>query len=604
MNQIIYNILNQLELLSISMTHPRKMVQKKGDKSENSSQKNHNKQHTEPTLFVSPPSESLSCPLHKELFKNPVIARCGHTFCRKCIEKYLSSKEECPIDKSPLQKEFLFPNLAVAGQIDDLLLHCKYGLKKKKKKGWIIDKDGCPEHIKIGQRKIHEDSCLYAPAICPYCEENTVLRRMNLEEHIKTCQSIPCPQKQAGCKFQGTKDEVDKHILTCGYENIKEYIHKNQEIIQALQQKLNEKEKENTGIQFQIESVNSKYETLLSHIEEKNTRLEAQVRFLTASIDETQKHMSDMQLELTQLRKAFPARYFDQGNSDAGENAPPSQFDVKCIGTFERHTGPVWCLAISHNVLVSGSSDMTLKVWDLSGATFKYKKTLEGHNGIVHTVVFLGRDIISGSDDKTIKVWNVDTGECTRTLTAHDNTVCAILIVGGYMFSGSYNHIKVWDTDNYKVVRNLTGHNHWVRALTTAGGFLYSGSYNAIKVWDLQTFEMKLNIPCHYGSIYSMVPYGRYLFCATYENTISVWDLETHQIVNELRGHRGAVYAVCICGGRLFSGSYDNTVKIWSLDTFKMVQTLVRHTSSIDAIVASNGYVFTGSADNSIKAWK
>ena len=92
-------------------------------------------------------------------------------------------------------------------------------------------------------------------------------------------------------------------------------------------------------------------------------------------------------------------------------------------------------------MLISGSSDSTVKVWEL--ATSECKQTLRGHEGIVHAVALHNRHVISGSSDKLIKVWDLDTGKCIRTLTEHENTVCSLVVAGGYIFSGSYTEIKV-----------------------------------------------------------------------------------------------------------------------------------------------------------------
>jgi WD40 repeat protein len=112
--------------------------------------------------------------------------------------------------------------------------------------------------------------------------------------------------------------------------------------------------------------------------------------------------------------------------------------------------------------------------------------TLTGHEGIVHGVGLNfhhgKRHVISGSSDKNVKVWDLTTGRCIRTLAQHDNTVCSVVVAGGFIYSGSFAEIKIWDGDTYQEVTTLRGHNHWVRAIVVRDGVLYSGSYNAIMV--------------------------------------------------------------------------------------------------------------------------
>jgi hypothetical protein len=99
-----------------------------------------------PLTFVREPSTSLICPIHKGLFIHPVIAPCGHSFCFKCIERYVedlshSRIPECPLDNTPIKSmDNFIPNLAVAGQINDLLVYCKYALKfNSSEERWVPD---------------------------------------------------------------------------------------------------------------------------------------------------------------------------------------------------------------------------------------------------------------------------------------------------------------------------------------------------------------------------------------------------------------------------------------------------------------------------------
>lgn len=50
-------------------------------------------------------------------------------------------------------------------------------------------------------------------------------------------------------------------------------------------------------------------------------------------------------------------------------------------------------------------------------------RTLVGHTGGVWSSQMAGNVIISGSTDRTLKVWNAETGQCTHTLYGHTSTV-------------------------------------------------------------------------------------------------------------------------------------------------------------------------------------
>jgi WD40 repeat protein len=57
--------------------------------------------------------------------------------------------------------------------------------------------------------------------------------------------------------------------------------------------------------------------------------------------------------------------------------------------------------------VVTGSSDNTARVWDLTGAT-PVATALEGHRGAVNSVAFSpdGKRVVAGSDDNTVQVWD------------------------------------------------------------------------------------------------------------------------------------------------------------------------------------------------------
>ena len=160
----------------------------------------------QPTKYVSEPSP-LVCPVCKKVFSQPIISvKCGHTFCRTCIEELIRDGRTCPLDDQACDSGQLVLNRAIVGQLEDLQIYCQHGLRPSGSPGggsgqieYERDPEGCPEVVKIGERDKHEDTCLFAWVECPVGKERcSLIRRMKLEEHIEGCNQNPCPYSDFG----------------------------------------------------------------------------------------------------------------------------------------------------------------------------------------------------------------------------------------------------------------------------------------------------------------------------------------------------------------------------------------------------------------------
>ncbi|KAJ8078518.1 hypothetical protein PM082_012801 [Marasmius tenuissimus] len=94
-------------------------------------------------------------------------------------------------------------------------------------------------------------------------------------------------------------------------------------------------------------------------------------------------------------------------------------------------------------VLISGSLDNTIKVWDIE--TGKTVRTFFGHIEGVWGVAADKMRLVSASHDRTIKVWNREDGKCISTLVGHAGAVSCIALGEDKLISGSDDHtVKVW----------------------------------------------------------------------------------------------------------------------------------------------------------------
>ena len=96
-----------------------------------------------------------------------------------------------------------------------------------------------------------------------------------------------------------------------------------------------------------------------------------------------------------------------------------------------QHTGYIWCLCNINieskggdNVLITGSKDKTLKIWDLKRR--RCKCTLTGHTNTVYCILAHSSGyLLTGSENSTVRVWDIniitegDMGNKTYSPIAH-----------------------------------------------------------------------------------------------------------------------------------------------------------------------------------------
>jgi hypothetical protein len=114
--------------------------------------------------------------------------------------------------------------------------------------------------------------------------------------------------------------------------------------------------------------------------------------------------------------------------------------------SFAGHTDCVNALCVlPDGRLVSGSWDMTVRVWRLS--TGACEAVLHGHTDRVWFLAALpdGR-LASGSLDMTVRVWHPSTGSCEAALHGHtDGVECVAVLSDGRLAAGSVDgSVRLW----------------------------------------------------------------------------------------------------------------------------------------------------------------
>lgn len=84
-----------------------------------------------------------------------------------------------------------------------------------------------------------------------------------------------------------------------------------------------------------------------------------------------------------------------------------SESSYACVMTLRDHDDEISCIAVHGNMMLSGSHDKTIRVWDTSTSSYTCKRTMEGHSDKVLSLTIQENMLISGSDDKSIRMWKI-----------------------------------------------------------------------------------------------------------------------------------------------------------------------------------------------------
>ncbi|MCT7952883.1 serine/threonine protein kinase [Ancylothrix sp. C2] len=303
---------------------------------------------------------------------------------------------------------------------------------------------------------------------------------------------------------------------------------------------------------------------------------------------------------------------------------PPRSAPVtwRRINILKGHSRYVNAVAFSPlgNLLASGSSDKTIKLWQLDNG--KLLATFTGHSDDVNSLAFSpeGQYLASGSLDRTIKLWQLDTGKLLGTFAGHSDSVLSVAFSPGGQFlaSGSWDKtVKVIHLPTGKLLYTLGGHGAGVRtvAFSPDGKILASGCWDkTINLWKMENGELLETLGGHLDPVSSLAfsPRSVTLVSGSEDKTIKIWQFdkrgELTAPTRTLAGHSNWVNTVSINPRSpiLASGSRDKTIKLWHLQSGQLLQTLSGESYTVNAVIFSpdGQTLVSGSEDKTIKIWR
>jgi WD40 repeat protein len=279
----------------------------------------------------------------------------------------------------------------------------------------------------------------------------------------------------------------------------------------------------------------------------------------------------------------------------------------RAVQTLEGHYGRVRALAVVDRCRVASVSGNSILVWDLSAEGPR----VSGHSDWVRTVAALdSKRTVSGSTDKTLRVWDVETGESIRVMEGHDEQVRALVALpNDRIASGSADRtVRVWDANSGKELEILVGHTGWINALTVIGsGQVVSASADSkLRLWNVDTGQSVRIYKGHSQWVRSVATLdaGRFI-SGSADRNLRVWDARSGKTIRLLQGHSRSITAISVLdGGRVVTGSSDQTLRVWDVETGEMFMVIGGRLGRILSLAAFGGNrVVSGSDDKTLRLW-
>ncbi|CAE6435227.1 unnamed protein product [Rhizoctonia solani] len=232
----------------------------------------------------------------------------------------------------------------------------------------------------------------------------------------------------------------------------------------------------------------------------------------------------------------------------------------KSVQVYRGHTGPVTCLAFfkpdnDRTILFSGAWDQTIRAWDVE--TGNLLSTTKAHSDFLKTLLVIPHLnlLVSGSSDKHIKLWDLSvlTSPTAQneplvqigSTTGHTRPVECLAVdpsAGYRLYSAdSMGVIKAWEVESHPAptssrrlthIGDLQAHTMGITDMWVAHGRVWSASTdNTARVQSLEK-EAVLHSLDHATHVRSLIPLHltpaglSVLITGSVTGGLHIWDLE------------------------------------------------------------------------------
>ncbi|KAJ6704319.1 WD40 DOMAIN PROTEIN putative-RELATED [Salix viminalis] len=330
----------------------------------------------------------------------------------------------------------------------------------------------------------------------------------------------------------------------------------------------------------------------------------------------------------------------------------PSAYTYRCLSSVLKRDGHILSIAMSSNIIYSGSSTNIIRLWKLP--EFSECGQLKTRARMVVALQASHDRVYAAYADGKIRIWRrtwdgafkhirlatIPSSGChVRSLIARKDTMIkhvepitslAINISDDIIYSASLDKtVKVWGISDLKCIETIQAHLESVNAIVVADdGILYTASDDAsIRVWRRNfcsgewPHSLTVTLPSKHSPVrtLTLTSDNGVLYGGCSDGYIHYWLKERFpvqlQYGGELQGHTHAIMCMANVSKYVISGSADSTSRVWARDSdgqHTCLAVLVGHRGPIRCVTAFLGRlddedgctICTGSLDGVLKLWR
>lgn len=262
-------------------------------------------------------------------------------------------------------------------------------------------------------------------------------------------------------------------------------------------------------------------------------------------------------------------------SKDAASSPSSASKKKKASVTLRGHNAAVTCFHASNSMLVSGSSDGMIKVWDMKSkkSTMSVRTGDAGLTGLQFDEKF--NYLITSSNDGVAKVWDLQTLNVRLTLTGHKAAINAIKFHGHTLATASSDkRVKIWDLRTGTLLKTLHGHKDEIHCLDIVGDTVIAGAADgSLLEWAFldrnasgpRSYPLPANInpspilSVHFDGVNTVIA-GRE------DGLVLIYQYHAGTLHSSFKADSGAITALTACNQVLATAGYgEKIVKLWAL---------------------------------------